>query len=77
MWKSEDGVNCTVKKILILIFLSISLSQNVRYIDEVFDNVIITEDVVYGKIEPICIYSEKKSNNINIASGTWKNIIKY
>ncbi len=34
------------------------------------ERVVINEDVVYGKIEPICIYSEKKNNNINIASGT-------
>ena len=37
-----------MKKILLFIFISISLSQNVRYIDEVFENVIITEDIVYG-----------------------------
>ena len=34
------------------------------------EKVIINEDVILGKIEPICIFSEKKSNNISVASGT-------
>lgn len=37
-----------MKKIIIFIFISIGLSQNVRYLDEVFENVEISEDVVYG-----------------------------
>ncbi|SVA61347.1 uncharacterized protein METZ01_LOCUS114201, partial [marine metagenome] len=37
-----------VKKITIFIFISIGLSQDIRYLDEVFENVTITEDVVYG-----------------------------
>ena len=37
-----------VKKITIFIFIAISFSQDTRYLDEVFENVIITEDVVYG-----------------------------
>tara|TARA_Y100000996_G_scaffold212451_1_gene166869 strand:- start:6495 stop:7631 length:1137 start_codon:yes stop_codon:yes gene_type:complete len=37
------------KKIFIIFSLfSISLSQDIRYIDEIFDNVIKTENVVYG-----------------------------
>ena len=37
-----------MKKITIFIFISIGLSQDIRYLDEVFENVTITEDVVYG-----------------------------
>ena len=38
-----------VKIITIIIFLiSLSLSQNIRYLDEVFDQVVKTEDVVYA-----------------------------
>ena len=34
--------------IFLLILCSYSFSQDVRYIDEIFEDVIITEDVVYG-----------------------------
>ena len=37
-----------MKKITIFIFISIGLSQDIRYLEEVFENVTITEDVVYG-----------------------------
>ena len=37
-----------MKKIILFIFFSICLSQDIRYLDEVFENVTITEDVVYG-----------------------------
>ena len=36
------------KIILIIIVFSISFSEEIRYIDEVFESVIKTEDVVYG-----------------------------
>ena len=35
-------------KIVIIILLSVLFSQDIRYIDEVFDEVIKTEDVIYG-----------------------------
>ena len=34
--------------ILLILFITSLSSQDIRYIDEVFDDVIITEDVVYG-----------------------------
>ena len=37
-----------MKKITIFIFIAIGFSQDIRYLDEVFENVTITEDVVYG-----------------------------
>ena len=37
-----------MKKIILFIFISICLSQEIRYLNEVFENVEITEDVVYG-----------------------------
>ena len=43
-----ERINYIVKKITIFIFISIGLSQDIRYLDEVFENVTITEDVVYG-----------------------------
>ena len=36
------------KKIIIIILLSLLSSQDTRYLDEVFDEVVKTEDVVYG-----------------------------
>ena len=36
------------KKIIIIILLSLLCSQDIRYLDEVFDEVVKTEDVVYG-----------------------------
>ena len=35
-------------KIIIIILLSLLFSQDIRYLDEVFDEVIKTEDVIYG-----------------------------
>ena len=37
-----------IKIILFLTIVSILASQNVRYIDEVFEEVVKTEDVIYG-----------------------------
>ena len=36
------------KKIIIIILLSLLCSQDIRYLDEVFDEVVKTEDVIYG-----------------------------
>lgn len=37
-----------MKKIILIILISFGLAQNTRYIDEIFENVVKTEDVVYG-----------------------------
>ena len=37
-----------IKFLINIIFLSVIISQDVRYIDEVFDEVSKTEDIVYG-----------------------------
>ena len=57
------GLRAIIEEILLDIMFKL---PDIKFLERV----VINEDVVYGKIEPICIYSEKKSNNINIASGT-------
>ena len=37
-----------VKLIIILFINSLVFSQDVRFLDEVFDDVLITQDIVYG-----------------------------
>ena len=37
-----------MKQLIIILLFSIIFSQDVRYLDEVFENVQKTEDVIYG-----------------------------
>ena len=52
-------------KILIICLMSIGLSQT-RYIDEVFEEVIITEDVVYGNAPDLPFWFFVESNTVDI-----------
>ena len=37
-----------IKKLIFLSFIILAFAQDTRFIDEVFDDVIITNDIVYG-----------------------------
>jgi acetyl esterase/lipase len=58
------------KNILIIIISSftIIIAQNIRYIDEVFENVIKTEDVVYGNAPdlPFWFLIESNTNDVDL-----------
>ena len=54
------------KLILILLLISFVLCQNIRYIDEIFDDVIITEDVVYGNAPDLPFWFWVESNTVDI-----------
>jgi len=54
--------------VTILITLSLIFTQDVRYLDEIFDNVIKTEDVVYGNAPdlPFIFLFEWNTNDIDL-----------
>ena len=53
-----------MKQLMIIITISFLFPQNVRYLDEVFENVQKTEDNVYGNAPdlPFIFLSEGKTN---------------
>jgi len=55
-------------KIIIIILLSLLFSQDIRYLDEVFDEVIKTEDVIYGNAPdlPFIFLFEWNTQNIDL-----------
>ena len=56
-------------KLFFIVFcFSLMLSQNVRYLDEVFEEVLITEDVVYGNAPdlPFIFLFEWNTQNIDL-----------
>ena len=54
------------KKIIIIILLSLLSSQDIRYLDEVFDEVIKTEDVIYGNAPDLPFWFWTESNTVDI-----------
>ena len=55
-------------KIFLAIFATILISQDIRYIDEIFDSIDITEDVVYGNSPdlPFLFLFEWNTNDIDL-----------
>ena len=55
-------------KIVIIILFSLLFSQDIRYLDEIFDEVIKTEDVVYGNAPdlPFIFLFEWNTQNIDL-----------
>ena len=52
--------------ILIILGISILMSQDTRFIDEVFDDIIITEDVVYGNAPDLPFWFLFEWNTVDI-----------
>ena len=52
--------------IILILFSSLILTQDTRYLDEVFDNVTITEDVVYGNAPDLPFWFLFEWNTVDI-----------
>ncbi len=53
-------------KLLIIFFIVFGFSQNTRYLDEVFDEVTKTEDVIYGNAPDLPFWFWVESNTVDI-----------
>ena len=53
-------------KLLIIFFIAFGFSQNTRYLDEVFDEVTKTEDVIYGNAPDLPFWFWVESNTVDI-----------
>ena len=57
-----------IKKLIFLSFIILAFAQDTRFIDEVFDDVIITNDIVYGNAPdlPFLFLFEWNTNDIDL-----------
>ena len=53
-------------KFMLIILITIGTAQNTRYIDPIFDDVVKTEDVVYGNAPDLPFWFWVESNTVDI-----------